>query len=376
MTALTPNAQRLLRALIADGPAYRADLARSLDVSRATVTNLANRLHADGWIEETDPEPGSLKNLIGTTSRLGVLASVTFLVDSCTAALATLDGRVLNKFTVLGSPDMSATQRLTSGAELVSRLLTESELDPSNLRALHLAVDTQMDALSGEVYAQRASSRWYGVNPTRHFAELFGVPVHAQNTARLEGLAECLWGSGRDHHDVLYVEVSYGVTSGHVIDGILQSGARGGSGELGHTIYDWNGPLCTCGNAGCLMQYASIPALLRDHTTAAGTATDWAGFRQLVLDGDETATAVAHRAAGVLGRMLVNTCHIVDPELLVLSGEIPVNCRPSWMTSLPSSASAHCRWSAETSPSWLHNSMTRWQRQRAQASSRCARSML
>src|SRR5690606_10090611 len=134
------------------------------------------------------------------------------------------------------------------------------------------------------------SSRWFGVNPKQYLADRFGVPVYAQNTARLEGLAEYLWGAGRGHQDMLYVEVSYGITSGHIIDGIIQSGSRGGSGELGHTVYDWNGPLCTCGNAGCLMQYVSIPALLRDHGTGAGRDVDWEGFQALARQGDPTVT--------------------------------------------------------------------------------------
>ncbi|WP_313355251.1 ROK family protein [Microbacterium sp.] len=323
MTALTPNAQRLLRTLVADGPAYRADLARTLGVSRATVTNLANRLSSDGLIEETDPEPGALKNLIGTTPKLGVLASVMFLVDTCTASIATLDGTVLKSLTLGQLIDVTADARLTAGADLLGRLLAEFGLEPADLRALHLAVDTQMDARSGEVYAQRASSRWYGVNPKQYFTERFAVPVHTENTARLEGLAEYLWGAGRGHDNVLYVEVSHGVTSGHMIKGQIQTGARGGSGELGHTIYDWNGPLCTCGNSGCLMQYASVPAMLRDAGTGTGRTPDWDEFVALAREGDPAVAAITRRAATVLGRVLINACHMVDPEIVVLSGEIP-----------------------------------------------------
>ncbi|MDT0157799.1 ROK family transcriptional regulator [Microbacterium sp. ARD32] len=322
MTTLTTNAQRMLRALVVDGPAYRADLARALGVTRATVTNLANRLSEDGWVEVTDTASGPLKNLIGTTPRLGVLASVMFLVDTCTVAVSTLDGRLLTERTLTNPSDASASDRLAAGAALVADLLAGAGGE-QGLCALHLAVDTQMDARTGDVYSQWASSRWYGVNPKQYFAERFGVPVHTQNTARLEGLAECLWGAGAAHTDVLYVDVSYGVTSGHVVEGIIQSGARGGSGELGHAVYDWNGPVCTCGNSGCLMQYVSVPALLRDLSTGTERTHDWAGFRELVAGGDAAAVTIAARAADILGRMLVSTCHIIDPELLVLSGEVP-----------------------------------------------------
>lgn len=323
MTPITPNAQRLLRCLVADGPAYRADLARALDVSRATVTNLTNRLISDGWIEELENGPGSLKNPIGTTAQLGALASVMFLVDSYTVTLARLDGRVLSELTLTGSPALKAEERLSAAAALLDQHLAEHSLMAKDLHAVHLAVDTQMDAQSGEIYAQRASSRWYGVNPKMYFGERFGVPVYVQNSARLEGLAEYLWGTGKDHENMLYVEVSHGVTSGHIAGGVILSGARGGSGELGHTVYDWSGPLCTCGNAGCLMQYVSIPALLRNYATSSGSEIGWEEFCARVQQGDASAEALTHRAAVILGRTLINVAHLIDPETIVLSGEVP-----------------------------------------------------
>lgn len=321
-TKLTPNARRFLRALVAEGPAYRADLARTLRVSRATVTNLANVLQTEGWIVEPDHEPSALKNLIGTAPQLGTLASVTFLVESYAASLSTLDGRVLGELTVTGNPGTNALDRLDAGAELLESLFAQSNLPTSSLRALHLAVDTQMDELSGEIFAQRASSRWYGVNPKEFFTARFDVPVYLQNTARLEALAEYLAGTCGDHTNMLYVDVSYGVTSGHVVDGIIQSGARGGSGELGHTIYDWNGPLCTCGNTGCLMQYVSIPAMLREYATASGEHIDWPKFLNLAEAGKDLVAMIARRAATVLGRALINVCHTLDPGTIVLSGEV------------------------------------------------------
>lgn len=322
MSTLTPNAQRLVRALVSMGPTYRADLARTLDVTRATVTNLIQRLQADGWVEDVDHEPGSLKTLIGTTPRLGVLASVLFLVDTCTVTVAGYDGRVLNESTVRGLPLDDALARLTTGADLIEQLLHESDVNAADLRAIHLAVDTQMDAVSGVIYAERASSRWFGVNPREYIESRFAARVYVENSARLQGLAEHLWGTGGDARDMFYVDVSQGITSAHLTDGGIQPGSRGGAGEIGHAVYDWNGPLCTCGNGGCLMQYASVPALLRDHETATGQRVQWDALAGLAAAGDEDAAATVHRAAVVLGRLLVSVCHVIDPETIVLGGDV------------------------------------------------------
>lgn len=340
MPALPPNAHRLLRALVLDGPAHRADLARALDVSRATISNLTTKLIAGGWLEEMEGEPGSLKNPIGTSPSLGVLGSIVFLVDSYTVAVAGYDGRVLGELTLFASVGSSAEVRIAAAAEALVTLLDEHGLAPALLRSLYLAVDTQMDAQSGRVYAQRASSRWYGSNPKEYFEQRFGVPVHTQNTARLEGLAEYLWGVGGDRGDMAYVEVSHGITSGRVVDGVIRSGARGGAGELGHMVYDWDGPLCTCGNTGCLMQYSSIPAILASYAVATGTAVAWEDFVARAAEEDPTAVRIAERAAEILGRVLVNLCHLTDPDTVVLSGEV-AHALPMFVATVAETVQSH-----------------------------------
>src|SRR5699024_10942576 len=82
------------------------------------------------------------------------------------------------------------------------------------------------------------------------------------------------------------------------------------------------GPLCTCGNTGGLMQYVSIPAMLREYATASGEHIDWPEFLELAEAGNDLVAMIARRAATVLGRALINVCHTLDPGTIVLSGEV------------------------------------------------------
>ena len=82
------------------------------------------------------------------------------------------------------------------------------------------------------------------------------------NDANLGALAEHAWGAGRDCADLVYVKLATGIGAGIVLDGRLYRGTVGTAGELGHVTLDARGPLCRCGNRGCVELSAGGRALL------------------------------------------------------------------------------------------------------------------
>lgn len=330
MTVLPQNLYRLLRTLIEDGPTFRAELARSLGLSRTTVTNLVNQLEDMGLVEEEDHPEGSLKNRISITRNLGVTAAVVFHISKCSVAIAVPDGRIFATETLDLDLHQPAKQRTTQGVKLLDKMLGEYKLH-EKLVAIHLAVDTQMDARQGHVYPSLASARWREANPKQLFQDAFGVNVYVQNTARLRGLAEYRWGAGQGYEDIYYVELSHGVTSAHITDGNIHSGYRGGAGELGHTVFDWNGPLCECGNRGCLQQYISIPALIRDAKILDLPVQSFADLQRLANDGQ--VHDLVDRMVNILARSLVNIANLHDPEVIILAGEV-VSLAPGLVQSV------------------------------------------
>ncbi|MFD8741375.1 ROK family protein, partial [Streptomyces sp. NPDC059618] len=84
-----------------------------------------------------------------------------------------------------------------------------------------------------------------------------GVPVHVDNDANLGALGEMVWGSGRGVRDLAYIKVASGVGAGLVIEGKIYRGPGGTAGEIGHITLDESGPVCRCGNRGCLETFAA-----------------------------------------------------------------------------------------------------------------------
>jgi predicted NBD/HSP70 family sugar kinase len=154
-----------------------------------------------------------------------------------------------------------------------------------------------------------------------------GLSVHVDNDANLGALAELYWGAGRGADDLVYLKVATGVGAGLVFDGHLYYGAGGTAGEIGHMTTDESGPLCRCGNRGCLETFAGAPAiveLLRSSLGEELSITEIAAR----ADGDDAGCRRAMADAGRhIGHALADVCNLFNPERIVVGGTLGQSCR-------------------------------------------------
>lgn len=319
---LSNSEQRFIQTLIENGPTYRADLSRLLNVSRTTISNLTQTLQTAKLVDEDATATQNLKIPLTLTTELGILVSLAYHFTKVETTVSTLSGNILHHQIEPYPLDLPAQKRLILGATKIKDAFTQLNIPLSKLLGIHLAVDTQIDKTTGKVYSSAASKKWHDVNPKKFFTHTFNTPVYIENTARLQGLAEATWGAGAGSDNVYYVHLSHGVTGAQIINGSIMAGIRGGAGELGHTVYSWSGPLCTCGNRGCLMQYVSIPAIERDVSSALGKQLNYHDFSLHLKNHFPPALDIMERALQILSQSLVNICHLLDPEVIILGGEI------------------------------------------------------
>ena len=95
------------------------------------------------------------------------------------------------------------------------------------------------------------------VEPIAEMAERLGLPVRLENDANLGALGEHVFGAGQGVDEMAYVRLSAGIGLGLVLGGHAFGGSSGIAGELGHVRVSRDGPICRCGNRGCLEMFAS-----------------------------------------------------------------------------------------------------------------------
>jgi glucokinase len=162
-----------------------------------------------------------------------------------------------------------------------------------------------------------------------------GLPVCADNDARVALVGEALWGAARGKRNVLLLTLGTGVGAAALVDGVIVRGATGAACHLGHVTLDLHGGLCICGNHGCLETRFSSRAIESEYyahihrASPAHLSSDSSGriptteaiFRA-AAEGDPSARRVLDVAFDYLSAALVSFLHIFDPELVIIGGNI------------------------------------------------------
>ena len=315
---------------MAVGPAHRADLSRALGVSRTTVTNLVSDLTGSGVLSPLERDGATrsaaqrppLKQQLAISARCGVLLSVVFRMTSVTATVGALDGRVLASDSEEFSRELPGTERMEIARALFEHVLADCDASAQEVLRLHLAVNTQCDRESGAVISEQAAGPWRGTNP-KQLAEAWSpAVVTIENTARLTGLAEYHALGDPEPRSLVYVHLSWGVTMGQVVDGAIVAGSHGGAGELGHVSIDPMGPPCACANRGCLMLYAGLDTVTERLQAVLGPKAGMPEAVAAIAEGSQACATVIEDVGESVGNALAMVCNIVDPDVIVLGGEL------------------------------------------------------
>ena len=194
-----------------------------------------------------------------------------------------------------------------------------------------------LDPYAGVVVHAPNLPGWDRVPLRQIIADRFCLPVALGNDANLAALGEHRFGAGRGVADMVYMTISTGIGGGIISGGELCLGRGGYAGEIGHQTILVGGPLCGCGNHGCLEALAAGPAIGRMAREAAEEGRGQALLdlaegdvsritarvvSQAIALGDPTAEEIIRRAGTYIGIGLANLANILNPELFVLGGGV------------------------------------------------------
>jgi predicted NBD/HSP70 family sugar kinase/biotin operon repressor len=325
------NRLRVIDALRSRGAISRAEIARQTGLSRSTVSSLVADLQATGMVVEravdgvaaAGPQGGRPPVLVALDSSAGAVVGLDFGHDSLRVAVADLSYAILAETAVELEVDTNAHDALDAAARLVSELLDEAGVGHGRVLAAGVGLPGPIDRASGLVHSQPILPSWVGLSPARELQERLGLPVHLDNDANVGALGESTFGAGRGTRVMAYLRLSAGIGAGLVIDGRPFRGARGVAGEIGHVLVDPQGPICRCGNRGCLETFVAGPALCELLRRSHGPLTV-KDLLRLAKEGDVGCQRVIADAGSVVGRAVADLCNYLNPDLVVVGGDLSV----------------------------------------------------
>lgn len=324
------NRGRIIDALRGAQLLSRAELARATGLSRSTVSTVVAELIDDGFISEGAADRPSL----GGTGRPGVTlclnpsAGAALGVDIGYARLRVLVSDLAGAVRAeLDSPSPDpgdADALIAATASLVERALGQAAVGHDHLVGATAAVPAPVDRGTGRLGAESCIPGLVGVDVGGALTARLGFPVQAENDANLCAVAERLWGDHPGHETMLYVKLAHGIGSGVIIGGRLHRGFHGTAGEVGHTSLVPDGPLCKCGNRGCLERMAE--GVMPGAPPGAGRRSRLAELVERAEQDDPVARRALRDLGTLVGQALGATVNLLNPSLIVIGGDVT----PAW----------------------------------------------
>lgn len=317
------NLERVVRAVRMAGSLTQAEIARTTGLSAATVSNIVRELKDGGIVQVTPTSAGGRRaRAVSLSGDAGAVVGVDFGHSHLRVAVGNLAHRVLAEEIEPIDVDASAAEGFDRAEEAVRRLLADTGIPRNRLIGVGLGVPGPIDVETGALGSTSILPGWRGTHPRAELASRLGVPVYVDNDANLGALGEQVWGNGRGSGDLAYIKVASGVGAGLVINGQIYRGPGGTAGEIGHITLDESGPVCRCGNRGCLETFTAARYVLPLLYSSHGTDLTMARVVQWAREGDLGCRRVVADIGRHVGSGVANLCNLLNPARVVLGGDL------------------------------------------------------
>jgi predicted NBD/HSP70 family sugar kinase len=317
------NIGALFEAVLTRGPLSRRDVARLTGMSAASVTKLVRPLIDHGYVVENDREadgPGRPQIPLQVAASRHLALGVKLMPNELVGVVADLHAEVQSSHRVRLA--RTNPQAVVDGiTELSATLLDRLPDASSRLLGIGVGVSGHVDGASG-VLRHSPLLNWTDVPLRRLIVERMNMPAVIENDVNTLAVAEQWFGPGSGFDSFAVVTVGAGVGCGLVINNRLWQGVSGLAGEFGHVIVAPDGPTCHCGKRGCLESVASDSAITAAMSKAVGRRiSSVTQVVRLAHAGDKAAQQVFRDAGVALGRALATLVNLLNPPLIILSGE-------------------------------------------------------
>ncbi len=337
---LDPLEAAVVAAIRRDGPQSRSDLSAHLDYSRASVTGIVGRMVAAGILAEVGEGKsagGRRPFLLDINPGLGYVVGVDIGATSIDVALADFRGRILERAAEAADVRGRPEEFLGRVADCVDGLLARRGATAGAVLCMGVGVPGPVEFGSGVLIAPPLMPLWEGFPIKSFLRRRFpAARVAVDNDVNIMAKGEHQAGAGRGLEHCLFLKIGTGIGCGIISHGEVYRGADGAAGDVGHICVDYNGPVCHCGNQGCLEILAAGPAIAAAARARATSGDSPFLAARLAERGDLTATDVGDAAAAgdraaqeiirhsgrMIGGVLATLVNFYNPEAVFIGGGV------------------------------------------------------
>lgn len=338
---LSSAEMEVIRALRRQGSISRTDVANITGWSKAKATQEIRSLIEQGYLVEKGEgasKGGRKPRLLYINNELGYIAGVDIGATSVDLALADVCGKILQRRSE--PADVRQLPEIVFGrcVELLCEMAAAQGCKPEQVLGIGVGVPGPVDFTRGVLVAPPLMPDWENFLIRDYFKKTFSTAfVAVDNDVNIMALGEQCYGAGVNIDHFIFVKVGTGIGAGIISNGKIHRGNDGSAGDIGHICVDKQGPLCRCGNSGCLEAMAAGPAIVERAMKAAQNRTSpiLSQMREsnngilraedvnaAIREGDEAALEIIRSSGQMIGDVLAGLVNFFNPSHIFIGGGI------------------------------------------------------
>ncbi|KPJ63124.1 MAG: hypothetical protein AMS15_01600 [Planctomycetes bacterium DG_23] len=318
------------------GRTTRPIIGNILSISPPTVSSIIRDLVKEKWVVADgykESVGGRRAALFKLNPKLAYSVGLEMSLSTIAGVLIDLEGRIFARHT-------ATTEVVDDWPRMRDHLLSTVETllsaaKGAKVAGIGLGISGILDRENKVLSKFPQFESWVNLPVGNLLQEEFGLNVLLENNVTAAALAELKYGRGREADNFLYMHMGKAIGLGIVINGEVYKGATGAAGELGHIIIDPDGPICYCGNYGCLESVASPLALVKQAIGAIEKGVESKitskvkgklskvtirDIFEAAAESDRLASNIVEKAGEYTGLAVANLANLFNPQMFVLAG--------------------------------------------------------
>lgn len=333
-----------------------ADLSLLTDKSLPLTTRVLNELIEDGSVIESGyaHSTGGRRPLVYSL-KADMLYVVSVAMDQLVTRIAILD--MQNNYMLeplrIELPLNNNYNALTALTQHINQYILTSGIAKEKIAGIGIGMPGFVDVIKGINHSFLKTET--GSSIVSIVEAAVGVPVFIDNDSSLIALAELKFGAARNKQTVMVVNVGWGIGLGMIVKGELFRGNNGFAGEFSHIPLFTNNKMCSCGKSGCLETESSLfivtekaieglqqgKVSMLKNLTLEHAEDSSKEIMNAAIKGDKYAIELLSEAGYNIGRGIAILIHLLNPELIILSGRGSVGGK-IWLAPIQQAINEHC----------------------------------
>ena len=331
----------IMRALRMHGRISRSEISNITGWSKAKVSQEIKSLVDKGYLVEIGAgasRGGRKPGLLRINNQLGYIVGIDIGATSLEVALADVTGSILQRQLEVADVHLRAESVLGRCRQILLDLIKLQGGVPDQILGIGVGVPGPVDFARGVLVAPPLMPEWENFSIRDFFKKTFSSAfVVVDNDVNIMALGERRAGDGINIDHFIFVKIGTGIGAGIISNGKIHRGSDGSAGDIGHICIDKNGPLCACGNIGCLEAMTAGPAIAAKAMQAAidGISPTLDKMREsnggfirpedvnvACREGDQAALDIIRESGQAIGDVMATLVNFFNPSHIFIGGGI------------------------------------------------------